>query len=50
MTGGIENKWVPKIELVDTEKKENGNIIFTLNTNFNKILKYLFLILFWDIL
>lgn len=36
MTGGIENKWVPKIELVDTEKKENGNIIFTLNTNFNK--------------
>ena len=36
MNGEIDSNWVPEIEIVSTQRLSNGNITFTLNTNFNE--------------
>lgn len=35
MESGVQNSWAPEIELVDTQRASNGDVTFTLNTNFN---------------
>ena len=35
MSGGGESKWEPEIDLANTDRDDNGNVTFTLNTNFN---------------